>query len=166
MKTKLLFMLILAASLFTFSNLHSQDRIAVLPFVNLDGKLDLNLWSYNLQDSLTKRLKQDDPQEYNYRVVPIDSIEMALAELNLDPTNPEYKSDMWRAIDALNIDRVVMGEFLFEDERFIINAQVMIVEYRMPDNRHMVRNIFKPKEKIYESIPMIAKKLRQGIIGN
>lgn len=150
----------------SYSFLQAQDRIAVLPFENLDGRLDLNVWSYNLQDSLAKELRKSDPNEYNFRVVPIDSVEIALAELNLDPNNPEYKSDMWRAIDALNVDRVVMGEFLFEDNRFIINASVMIVEYRMPDNRHMVRNIFKSEETIYESIPIIAKKLRQGVIGN
>lgn len=166
MKNLTRFFLLVFVALSSFAVLKGQDRIAVLPFENLDGKLDLNIWSYRLQDSLAKELRKGDPEEYNYRIVPIDSVEIALAELNLDPNNPEYKSDLWRAIDALNVDRVVMGEFLYEDNRFIINANLMIVEFRMPDNRHMVRNIFKSEDKIYESVPMIAKKLRQGVIGN
>lgn len=166
MKNLTRFLLLVFVAMSSFSVLKSQDRIAVLPFENLDGKLDLNVWSYRLQDSLASELRKSDPNEYNYRVVPIDSVEIALAELNLDPNNPEYKSDLWRAVDALKVDRVVMGEFLYEDNRFIINATLMIVEFRMPDNRHMVRNIFKTEDKIFEAVPMIAQKLRQGVIGN
>lgn len=161
--------LILAAifiSVGSSANAYSQLRIAVLPFVNLDGRLDLNVWSYNLQDSLAKEFMKGDPEEFNYRIVPNDSIEIKLAEFNVDPNSPEYKSDMWRAIDALNVDRVVMGEFLFEDNRFIINASLMVVEYRMPDPRHQVRNIFKSEKTIYEAVSVISKKLRQGVLGN
>ncbi len=49
-----------------FYLINAQPRIAVLPFKNLDGKLEYNEWCFNLQDSLAKSLKLKDLNESLY----------------------------------------------------------------------------------------------------
>ncbi|MFW6232965.1 MAG: hypothetical protein ACOC4D_02915, partial [Bacteroidota bacterium] len=131
MKKIIAFVIITMAVAFTAANAQ-QLRIAVLPFDNSDGNMDYNIWSYKLQDSLYKELSIGDPDELNYRVVPIDSVEMVLAELNLDPDNPQYASDLWKAIEILGVDRVVTGNFKVKANRFLINAYVYYVATKMP----------------------------------
>ena len=99
------------AGLIIFSAISSfsQVRIAVFPFMNKDGNLKLNIWCYKFQDSLTKALYNRDPEEKYYRIVPYDSVEGILAQLNLDPNNPQYKSDMWKAADSISVMWVVTG---------------------------------------------------------
>lgn len=163
MKKSIIFLVLL---LITISFSYSQHRIAVLPFKNMDGKMSFNIYCYKLQDSLEKKLIQDDKDTLNYVVVPSDSIEMLLAEVNMDPTNPQYETDMWDAVEKLNIDRVVSGDFYIQSNRLIINAYVYDVDLKIPHPQYQAKNIFKSEEKIMSSVPIIAKKLRLAIIGN
>ncbi|MFP4370541.1 MAG: hypothetical protein ACOC2K_04975 [Bacteroidota bacterium] len=165
MKKIIAFVIITMAVAFTAANAQ-QLRIAVLPFDNSDGNMDYNIWSYKLQDSLYKELSIGDPDELNYRVVPIDSVEMVLAELNLDPENPQYASDLWKAIEILGVDRVVTGNFKVKANRFLINAYVYYVATKMPHPKFQARNIFKKEEDILSAVPFIHKKLRMAVIGN
>lgn len=161
-KSILLFLFFCIAVNFSYS----QHRIAVLPFKNMDGKLNYNIWCYKLQDSLEKKLIAEDPDNYNYIVVPADSIEIILADLNLDPTNPQYESDMWKAVKQLNIDRVVSGNFYIQRNRLIINAFVYDVDLKIPHPDYQAKNIFKSEDKVLSAVPIISQKLRMAIIGN
>jgi len=96
---------------YAFSQPVGQIRVAILPFENADGRMEYNIWSYQLQDSLAKYLISKDPNEFNYRIVPIDSIEILLAELNINPYNPQYASDMWKVVEKLNCQKVISGNF-------------------------------------------------------
>ena len=139
---------------FSFNSLISKDRIAVFPFINTEGTLELNIWSYNLQDSLTKAFVSANDGDY-YDIVPVDSIEMVLAEMNLDPTNPQYKTDMWKAAERLNIKKVVTGNFNLQSGTYLINAYVYDVKIKLPHPRYQAKDIFKKEDTIYESIPII-----------
>ncbi|MFP4529197.1 MAG: hypothetical protein ACLFQX_11645 [Candidatus Kapaibacterium sp.] len=143
----------------------AQTRITVLPFQNMDGKMELNIWSYKLQDSLTKSLHQLDPAEEHFHIIPADSVEMVLAELNLDPTNPQYASDMWKAVRMLNAEKVVTGNFNIRARKFLINAYVYDVRLRLPAQDHQARDIFKKEADIYESIPIIVESLKPALMG-
>ena len=139
-------------------------RVAVLPFQNRDGDLKLNIWSYKLQDSVYNALKEQDPEENYYHLVPMDSVEAILYQLNTDPTNPQFPSDMWKAVDSLNVKLVVSGNFNFEDEKFLINAYVFMVRLKLPNPQHQARDIFKREEVIMEAVPEIIECLIPALI--
>ena len=139
-------------------------RLAVLPFQNRDGDLKLNIWSYKLQDSVFNALKEQDPEENYYHLVPMDSVEAILFQLNTDPTNPQFPSDMWKAVDSLNVKEVVSGNFNFEDEKFLINAYVFNVRLKLPNPRYQARDIFKREEVIMEAVPEIIESLIPALI--
>ena len=142
----------------------AQTRIAVLPFQNMDGKLERNIWCYKLQDSLTNALKAKDPDCKYFKIVPSDSIEQILAGMNLDPNNPQYLSDMWKAVKILNIEKVISGNFNIQADRYLINAYIYEVRTRMAVPDYQARDIFKSEENIMESIPMIVKRIIKGLI--
>lgn len=140
-------------------NIYAQERIAFLPFQNMDGNMDFNGWCYELQDSLQKSFLYDENNGVLYQVVPADSIDLVMAELNVDPTNPEYPSDMWKAVEKLNCSKVISGNFNVQSNRFLINAYIYDVNMKLPDPRFQARDIFKPEEKILSSIKIITKRL-------
>lgn len=162
----LLFIIIFLTNYPIFSQPKGQIRVAILPFENADGRMEYNIWSYQLQDSLAKYLFSKDPNEYNYRIVPIDSIEILLAEMNINPFNPQYPSDMWKAVKKLNCQKVITGNFNIQHSKFLINAYVYIPELKLPDPRYQVRDIFKDfnDEDIYSAVEIIGKRLRPALL--
>ncbi|MFH1050149.1 MAG: hypothetical protein V1779_04355 [bacterium] len=146
------------------SNINSQTRIAVLPFQNQEGKIDLNIWCYQLQDSLQKALLALDAEQQQFQLVPGDSIEDLLAELNLDPTNPQYPTDMWKAVTSLNVEKVVSGNFYIRAGKLLINAYVYDVRTKLPDQKHQAKNIFKDIDDGLSSIEIIVHKLKPLLI--
>lgn len=146
------------------SNVLTQEKIAVLPFQNMDGELTLNIHSYKLQDSVFKALQALDPNEEHYQLVPLGEIEMLLSEMNLDPTNPQYQTDMWKAVEMLGVTRVVTGNFNVRAERFLINAYVYDVDTKLPNLEFQARDIFLPEEKILKSVQVIVKRLKPALI--
>ena len=151
--------------LFFFSSFaFSQIKIAVLPFQNMDGLLDYNVYSYKLQDSLYKALKALDPDGKYYQLVPLDDIETVLSDMNLDPTNPQYPTDMWKAVQMLDVKEVITGNFNVESERFLINAYIYDVETKLPNLKYQARNIFKKEKDILKAVRIIVKRLKPALI--
>ena len=163
MKMKKLLLSLVMVCLFSGFAL-SQTRIVVLPFQNMDGNLKLNIYSYKLQDSLYKALQQLDPDGKNYQLVPLDSVEVLLSEMNLDPMNPQYPTDMWKAVKKLNVQKVVSGNFNLQAERFLINGYVIDVETKLIDKTNQARDIFKKEERILDAISTIIKRISPAII--
>lgn len=141
----------------------SQTRIACLPFQNMDGLISLNLLSYQLQDSVSQSLKELDPEEKYYHIVPKDSIEQLLAEFSLDPTSPQFASDLWKAVKNLNVERVIMGNFNVQAERILINAYIYNVRTKMALPNFQARDIFKSEDKVMESVPIIIKRISPAL---
>lgn len=152
---RLIFFLIIAIS----SSAISKEKIAVLPFSNFDGDLKHAVWCYDLQDSLYKAMKEADPNGELFELIPIEEIEDALAELNVDPTNPQYKSDMWKAAKQLGATQVVSGNFNFQASKYLINAYIYDTRFKFPDPKYQAKDIFKAEESIYESIEIILEAL-------
>lgn len=142
----------------------AQNRIAVLPFQNMDGKFEYNEWCYTLQDSLSNALHLADIEEVNYRIVPADSVESALADLNLDPASPQYLTDMWKAISKLNVKRVVCGSFIIESGSILIKAAVYDVKLKLPYPKYQATNIFKDLDKAFEAIDEILNVVKPGML--
>jgi TolB-like protein len=153
------FLGIMISLMFCTTILFAQQRIAFLPFQNMDGNLEQNKWCYALQDSVEKEFLKSQNNGNLYYVVPADSIEMALAELNIDPNNPQYPSDMWKAVEKLNISKVITGNFNIQSQKFLINAYIYDVEMKLPDSRFQARDLFKSEDKIYTTVPVILKRL-------
>jgi hypothetical protein len=151
--------IILSVFILSSTYLITQTRYAVLPFQNMEGKIDLNIWCYQLQDSLQKALMTLDPEQLHFQIVPVDSVEDMLAELNLDPTNPQYPTDMWKAVKMLNVEKVISGNFYFRADKLLINAYVYDVRTKMADPRYQAKNIFKPEEEGLSAINVIVKRL-------
>jgi TolB-like protein len=144
----------------------AQVKIAVLPFQNMDGLLDYNVYSYKLQDSVYKALKALDPDGKYYQLVPLEEIEVLLADMNLDPTNPQYPTDMWKAAEELGAQKVVTGNFSVESERFLISAYVYDVDTKLPNLSHQARDIFKKEKDILKAVRIIIKRLKPILITN
>ncbi len=159
MKTLFFSCLILLSSMIA----NSQTRIAILPFQNMDGDMSLNLWCYELQDSLAKALLSEDPEEQFFRIVPSDSVEALLTEFNIDPSNPQYQSDVWKTIKLLNVKKVVTGNFNIQYNNILINAYIYNVRTRVADPEFQAKDIFLEKPEYIKSISIMLPNLVPGL---
>jgi len=150
---------VLIASEFAFA----QQRIAVLPFRNMDHDIKYNAWSVALADSLFKAISAVDPTQKNFVLVPGDSIEMAIAELNLDPSNPQYESDMWKAVRTLNVTKAVQGNFQLRGERVLINCYVYDLASMLADRSNQAKDLYKSPANYLECIQVIVKRIYPGL---
>ena len=141
----------------------AQLRVIVLPFRNMDGKIDYNIWQYELADSLRNTLHAMDPNEEHFHIVDPDSVEMAIAEFNLDPTNAQYESDVWRAVDLIGADKVIQGNFFLRGERVLMNAYVYDVEFKMADQVNKAKDIYKTPSSYLKAVKKMAKLLYPGL---
>ncbi len=141
----------------------AQTRVAVLPFRNMDGAIKYNPWCIQLADSLTHELLTIDPAQKKFVIIPADSIDMAISELNLDPTNPQYESDVWKAVKSLGAERVIQGNFFMQHERVLLNAYIFDPETKMSDPTNQAKNMYKSPAAILDVIKPMARKLHPGL---
>jgi TolB-like protein len=141
-------------------------RVAVIPFQNMDGRMDHNILSYQLQDSVSLLLKSKDPDGKHYYMVPEDSVQALLTELNVDPTNNQYPSDVWKVVKQLNVKYVVSGNFNLQDKNILINAYIYNAKTRLPSSQYQVRDIFLVDGHALEAVPIIVKGLLPALISN
>ncbi|MBU3742203.1 MAG: hypothetical protein FGM24_07945 [Candidatus Kapabacteria bacterium] len=142
----------------------AQTRVAVLPFRNMDGNIKYNVWTIEIADSLRTALANVDPSQTAFVIVPADSVEMAISELNLDPTNPQYESDVWKALGGLGVTKVVQGTLLLQGERVLINGYVYDLATKMPDATNQAKNIYKSATTYLESVSIMARKLHPALL--
>ena len=166
LKNTLILNLLLIAIFFVFSNINcnSQIRVAVLPFQNMDGKIDKNIICYDLQDSVYKLLATKDPKKKYFTLVPSDSVETVLASMNLDPSNPQYVSDLWKAVKILNIKKVVMGNFNLQADKILLNGYIYDSKMKLADSKNQIRDIFKDEKTILESVEDIVNAILPALI--
>ncbi len=150
---------------FIFYHLNSQIRVAVLPFQNMDGDLSLNVISYKLQDSIANLFREKDPEGKHYSIIPSDSIDMLVSQFNLDPLNPQYPSDIWKAVQMMKTDVVISGTFNRKADRILINAYIYDVATKLAYPDYQARDIFKSEENVMEAVPIIVKRLLPGLTG-
>lgn len=161
MKKFLLFsLLILVYSI----QISAKTKIAVLPFQNMDGDVKFNIYAYQLQDSIFKSLMDLDIEGQYYELVPLDDIESVLSEMNLDPTNPQYPTDLWKAVSMLDVQKVISGNFNYRAERFLINAYIYDVDTKLADMQHQARDIFRSEEEILSAVRIIIRRISPGLI--
>lgn len=138
----------------------AQERIGVFPFRNMDGQLEYNVWCARLSDSLSVALQHEDSLHAVFYIVPSDTVAEILAEMNLDPSNPQYESDKWKAAQRLGISRVVTGNFNIQSGgKMSLNAYVYDVATKLPDGMNQAKNLYKEIDKALETIPKMVKKL-------
>lgn len=141
----------------------AQSRVAVLPIRNMDGNLGLNTYCYSIADSLRAALTATEAHGKSYVIVPADSVEAVLAELNLDPNSPQYESDLWKSVALLRCDYAVTGSFNTNAGRMLVNVYSYNVASKMPNLTHAAVNIFKAPEKILSMVPVMRDKLLPGL---
>lgn len=142
----------------------AQTRVVVLPFRNMDGEIKYNAWSQQLSDSLTRALLATNPSQMKFVIVPHDSVEMAVSELNLDPTNPQYQSDVWKAVKGMGAVMVVQGNFFLRGDRVLMNAYVYDMATRLAHDTCFAKDIYKTPTTYMEAVPVMAKKLFPALI--
>ena len=129
----------------------------------MDGHIDYNIWQYELSDSLRMKLIEMDPESASYHIVDPDSVEMAISEYNLDPTNAQYESDVWRAVEDLKATHVIQGNFFLRGERVLMNCYLYDVEFKIADRKNQAKNIYKKPDTYMSAVPKMAKKLYPGL---
>lgn len=163
MKRLLTLVLVVIITGFAVITAEAQVRVAVLPFRNMDHDVQYNLWCIELADSLRNALIAADPSSTTYRIVPADSVEMAIAELNLDPNNPQYESDMWKAVRGLGVNKAVQGNFQLRGERVLINCYVYDMESMLADQTNQAKDLYKLPTTYLEAIRPIVKRISPGL---
>ncbi len=144
--------------------LAAQERVAVFPFRNMDGQLEYNVWCTRLSDSLASALQQEDPEHKDFVIVPSDSVAEVLAEMNLNPSNPQYETDKWKAAERLKIPRVITGNFNIQSGgKMSLNVYIYDVEMKLPDMEHQAKNLYRDIDKALETIPKMVKKILPAI---
>lgn len=104
-------------------------------------------------------LSLDEQSGKSFYVIPLDSIELVLSELNLDPTNPQYESDLWKSVQKLNAAIVISGNFNISGEKLLLNMYAYNAKTKMPDPTNQAKNIYKSKDNILSAIEMIKNRL-------
>ncbi|GBD04626.1 hypothetical protein HRbin20_00192 [bacterium HR20] len=137
----------------------AQVRVAVLPIKNLDGNMQLLTYSYAIADSLRGLLERHELHGKQFVVIPADSMEQALAEFNLDPSSPQFESDLWRAIAKLHCTYAITGSFEITGGRMVLNLYAYDVATKLADQTHAARNLFKAPEQIFDVLPIAVKRL-------
>jgi len=150
--------------LFSIVAIYPQMKIAILPFSNLDGNADYNIYCYDIQDSLTKAFEEADVDKKYINIVPLDVVNDAMSDLNLDANAPNFDGKKWEVLNVLECDRVISGTFRIVGERFVINSYIYYPETRISDQTFQAKDIFKKEDKILEAIPVIVKKLSKAFI--
>ncbi len=141
----------------------AQVRVVVLPFRNMAHDIKYNPWNYQFADSLRSALVEADPGGLSYQIVPVDSVELALADLNLDPDNPQYESDMWKAVRNLKAQKAVQGNFQLRGDRVLINCYIYDMESMLADATNQAKDIYKSPTTYLEAIRPIVKRIRPGL---
>jgi len=157
------YLFLLTALCFIAVSANAKTRITVLPFENMDGKLELNVHAYDLRDSLISALVAEDPNSEFYEIVDPEDVEDELAEMNLDPTNPQYKTDLWKVINKLKIKMVVMGNFNKSGDYLLINAYIYNPKMKLPLPDHQAKDIFKKEDEVLSAIEEIKVALLPGL---
>lgn len=153
LKLSVLLLLFVAAGV--CSTLVAQTRVAVLPFRNTNGYMEYNERCYQLADSISIALQKHVKENSSFVMVPVDSVMEVLASLNLDPINPQYESDMWKAAELLHVERVVTGTFNVKYNKIFINAFVFNVASKLSDSEHEARSVYRAYDKTFDAIPTI-----------
>ncbi len=151
----------LALLVLTFSGVAqalAAERVAILPFRNYNGSLDYAAPSYTLADSLHSML-QPLNESGKIQLVPIDSVEFALAGLNLDPSNPQYESDMWRAVEMLQADKVITGTYNVKYKKIFVNAYIYDVKTKIQNQEYQAKNVYKKYDEALETVAKVYKAL-------
>lgn len=152
--------------IFTIAANAQQPRVVVLPFQNMDGNMKYNVWCYKLQDSVAKVFLNASRNSAGFQMVPADSVEIILGELNINPSNPQYASDMWKAVSMLKVQKVIMGNFNIQGSKFLLNAYIYDVNTKTADPDYQSKDIFKSEAKLMESVPLILQDLLPAFKSN
>ncbi len=150
---------LLFAMTFITSLAFSQPKVVVLPFQNMDGNMELNTICYEMQDSVFKAFEQKDPASEYLKLIPLVDVEEVLFEMNIDPANPQYPSDMWKAVKKLGAQYVILGNFNVQANRILMNVYVYDVDLKLAYPGYQAIDMFKPQERILENVPMILDSL-------
>jgi TolB-like protein len=137
----------------------SQPKVVVLPFQNMDGHMDLNTICYEMQDSVFKAFEQKDQAKQYLDLIPLTDVEEVLFEMNLDPANPQYPSDMWKAVKKLGAQYVILGTFNVQANRILMNTYIYDVDLKLAYPDYQALDMFKPQENILENVPFILESL-------
>ena len=154
-----LFASLLLALLILSSYAFAQPKVVVLPFQNMDGNMDLNTICYEMQDSVYKAFLDKNQNHKYLQLIPLEEVEEVLFEMNLDPANPQYPTDMWTAVKKLGAQYVILGRFNVQANRILMNTYIFDVDMKLAYPDYQALDMFKPQEKILESVPYILEQL-------
>ena len=80
--------------------------------------------------------------------------------MKVDPNSTEYDTFLWKAAEKLNVKFVITGNFVFQAQRLIINANIYDVALKLPIDTYQARDIFVTMDNAMAAIRPIGKKLK------
>jgi len=147
---------------FLYIDAFSQTTIAVLPFRNMDGNINLDAYSSKLSDSLYKEIEKI-AGDLGIKLITNDQVEKAINSLKEGETHPNYEATMWKAAELLGTNKVVSGTFNMQNDRLLVNAYIYDSVLRLQDPQNRAVNLFKAPDSVMEVIPIIVRKLKPGL---
>ncbi|GAB5466104.1 MAG: hypothetical protein Kapaf2KO_15400 [Candidatus Kapaibacteriales bacterium] len=152
-------LLLILFSLFGFIN--AQTKVTVLPFSNVSGEIERNIIAYDLQETIYALLENQVGEEVE--LVPLEEVEFELSELNLDPSNPQYESDLWKAIANLGVKKVLLGSYDHDNGKYLVNAYVYDSRMKLPHPKYQSKDHFIEIDKVTELSSKIVEDLLPAI---
>lgn len=146
----------------SFLQSFAQTTIAVLPFRNMDGNINLDMYSSKLSDSLYKEIEKIST-ELGIKLITNEQVEKAINSLKEGEAHPNYEATMWKAAELLGTNKVVSGTFNMQNDRLLVNAYIYDSKLRMQDPQNKAVNLFKAPAAVFEVIPIIVRKLKPGL---
>jgi TolB-like protein len=139
----------------------APTKITVLPFTNIDGDIDRNIVAYDLQESIYALIEamEDD----SFELVPLEEVEFELSGLNLDPSNPQYESDLWKAVNNLGVKKVLLGSYDYDNGKYLVNAYVYDSRMKLPHPRFQSKDNFVDEDKVTTLSDKIVNDLKGAI---
>jgi len=141
----------------------APSKVTVLPFTNIDGEIDRNIVAYDLQEAIHAELEAIG-EGNGFELVPLIDVEMELSGLNLDPSNPQYESDLWKAVNNLGVKKVVLGSYDYDDGKYLVNAYVYDSRMKLPHPRFQSKDNFIDEAKVTELAKKIVNDLKGAIV--
>ncbi len=140
----------------------SQTSVAVLPFRNMDGNINLDIYSTKLSDSIYVEIEKI-AKDLGIKLISNEEVEKSINSLKEGETHPNYEATMWKAAEILGSDKIVSGTFNMQNDRLLINAYIYDTTLRLQDPNNKAVNLFKPASTVFEVVPIIVRKLKPGL---
>ena len=116
--------------------------VAIFPFKNLSGEVKYDSLMFSFSDSLEQFFNKNFPLEsHSYKIIPMQDVKDQIAALNIDLKGITYETKTWEVAKLLGAEKIIWGTYYVKYEKAQIEAKVVDVKTKMPNNINFAEKI-------------------------